>query len=210
MLSLGLMSGATGEGEPSTDLESELPARRRFDPRRWLVGSFALVVGLALFFGGAFDDPEHTVQMVRDAGPWGVIVYLAAFAFLQPFGISGHAFTLAAAVVWGGLAGFAIAMVGALGAATVGFVFARYVAYEWVQDRIPARVRRLERWLVDRGLLGVIVFRTFTFTAPPALFLVGTLRIRLWTMLAGTAIGFVPGVAVDIFLGGQLWSWLVA
>lgn len=202
------MSEVIGEGEPSTDLEGEARARR-FDPSRWLLGSLALVLGVALFFGGAFDDPEDTVQVVRDAGAWGVIVYLAAFAFLQPFGISGHAFTLAAAVVWGGFFGFAIAMTGALGAATVGFVFARYVAYEWVQDRIPARVRRLERWLIDRGLFGVVLFRTFTFTAPPALFLVGTLRIPPRTLLVGTAIGFVPGVAIDIFLGGQLWSWLV-
>jgi hypothetical protein len=26
----------------------------------------------------------------------------------------------------------------------------------------------------------------------------------------GTAIGFTPAVAIDVFLGGELWSWLVA
>lgn len=144
---------------------------------------------------------------MRDAGAWGAVAYLAAFALLQPFGISGHVFTLAAAVVGGGALGFALALIGALGAASVGFVFARYVAFDWVQARIPQRLRRYESWLVERGLVGVIVFRTLAFTAPPAQLLVGTLRYP--TMLLGTAIGLVPGVAIDIFLGGAVWDWLV-
>lgn len=173
------------------------------------MGVLAVALAVALWASGAFDDPEATVQLVRDAGAWGVVAYLVAFTVLQPFGISGHAFTLAAAVVWGGAVGFALAMIGALGAASVGFVFARYVAFEWVQARIPARLRRYESWLVDRGLVGVILFRTFTFTAPPAQLLVGTLRIPYSTMIVGTAIGLVPGIAIDIFLGGAVWEWLM-
>lgn len=182
--------------------------------RRWRLLSRLLLVALAigvavgLYTSGAFEDPEGAVALVRQAGAWGVVAYLVAFSFLQPFGVSGHAFLLAAAVVWGGPLGFVIGMAGALGASSVGFAFGRYVAHDWVQARLSPRVRRYESWLTERGLWGMIVFRAITFTSPPGQLLVGTLRIPYPTMMLGTAIGFVPGVAIDMFLGGAVFDWV--
>lgn len=193
---------------------SEAEDRQPSPASRWRIASrlvlIALAIGVAvsLYLSGAFDDPEGAVAIVRGAGAWGVVVYLLAFSFLQPFGISGHAFVLAAAVVWGGPWGFAIGMAGALGAASVGFAFGRYVAHDWVQAKLSPRMRRYEVWMTERGLWGMIVFRTLTFTSPPGQLLVGTLRIPYPTMLLGTAIGFAPTVAVDMFLGGAVFSWL--
>lgn len=169
----------------------------------------ALGAALGLYLSGAFEDPEGTVELIRAAGAWGAIAYVAAFALLQPLGISGHVFGLAAAVIWGGPEGFALALVGAVGSACVSFGYARYVAYDWVQARIPARVRKYEAWVVERGLLGVVVYRLLTFTMHPAQLLMGTLRVRFGTMVLGTTLGFAPAVAIDVFLGGELWSWLV-
>lgn len=169
-----------------------------------------LTAALALYFSGAFEDPEGTVAMVRAAGAWGAIAYVAAFASLQPLGISGHVFVLAAAAIWAAPQAFALSLLGSVGAACVSFAFARYVAYDWVQARIPARARRYEAWVTERGLLGVIVYRTLTFTMHPAQLLMGTLRVRFGTMLLGTAIGFVPAIAIDVLLGGELWRWLVS
>ncbi len=176
--------------------------------------AFLLVLALAcaatLYFSGAFDDPERTVAFIRSAGAWGVLVYLAAFAFLQPFGISGHVFTLAAGAIWGASFGaFGLALLGAVGASCVSFAYARYVAYEWVQKRVPERARKYEKWIVERGLVGMIVFRVLTFTWPPTQLLIGTLRVRFGTMLLGTTLGFAPAIAIDVFLGGRIWAWLV-
>jgi uncharacterized membrane protein YdjX (TVP38/TMEM64 family) len=176
--------------------------------RRGAALALAVVVGVTLWGTGALDDPRAMVRWVRDAGAWGVIVYLAAFSLLQPFGLSGHVFTLSAGIVWGPAAGFALALLGGLGAASVGFLFARYVAFDWVQARIPERLRRYEAWLVDRGLVGMVLFRTLTFTAPAGQLLVGTLRVPYGTMILGTAVGLLPGLAIDVFLGGAVWEWL--
>jgi uncharacterized membrane protein YdjX (TVP38/TMEM64 family) len=186
------------------------PARRVERLRRAALIALALGAAVALYLGGAFDDPERTVLVIRRAGAWGALAYLAAFSLIQPLGVSGHVFTLAAAVVWGGWIGFGLALAGAVASACVSFGYARYVAFEWVQARIPERVREYEKWLVARGLYGVVVYRLLTFTMPPAQLLIGTLRVPFRTMLAGTAIGFVPAVGVDIFLGGELWAWLVS
>ena len=179
--------------------------------RLWARCALLLIgAALALYLSGAFEDPERTVELVRAAGALGAVAYVAAFALLQPLGISGHVFGLAAAVIWGGAGGFALALLGAVGSACVSFAYARYVAFEWVQSRIPARVRKYEAWVVERGLLGVVVYRLLTFTMHPAQLLMGTLRVRFGTMVLGTALGFAPAVAIDVFLGGELWSWLVS
>lgn len=169
-----------------------------------------LTAAFALYLSGALDDPRGAMEMVRGAGAWGAIAYVAAFALLQPLGISGHAFVLAAAAIWVAPQAFALSLLGSVGAACVSFAFARYVAYEWVQARIPARARKYEAWVTERGLLGVIVYRTLTFTMHPAQLLMGTLRVRFGTMVLGTVIGFMPAVAIDVLLGGELWRWLVS
>lgn len=185
------------------------PSRRAGHVRRGVLLVLVVAAGVALYLSGAFEDPERTVGVVRSAGAWGAVAFVLAFAVFQPLGVSGHAFGLAAAAIWGGWPAFALALLGAVGSACVSFGFARYVAYDWVQARIPERLRKYEAWVVDRGLGGMILFRLLTFTTIPAQLLVGTLRVRFGTMVVGTAIGFAPTVAVDVFLGGQLWAWLV-
>jgi uncharacterized membrane protein YdjX (TVP38/TMEM64 family) len=146
----------------------------------------------------------RTAEMVRSFGPWGIAVYLLAFSFVQPLGVSGHTFTIAAALVWPPWLAFPLALLGALGSAMTNVAFARYVAFDWVQARIPARVRRYEKWLVERGLYGVILFRLFTFTLHPAQLLIGVLGVPWRRLIVGTLIGFAPSVAVDVLLGGEL------
>lgn len=186
-----------------------VPASRRETLRRAAIVALVIGVAFALYRSGAFRDPEQTVVAVRTAGTWGALAYVAAFTLLQPLGISGHVFVLAAAAIWSPWTAFVLALVGAVGAACVSFAFARYVAYDWVQARIPARIHRLAAW-VERGVLGITIYRLLTFTAHPAQLLLGTLRVRVGAMLFGTAVGFMPVVAIDVFLGHSLWEWLIS
>jgi hypothetical protein len=52
-------------------------------------------------------------------------------------------FMLPAAMVWPIPIAFAASFTGAISAATVGFLFARYTARDWVSKRIPLRFRHL-------------------------------------------------------------------
>lgn len=188
---------------------AEAPARRGDHIRRGALLVLAIAAAIALYLSGAYEDPERTVGLVREAGAWGAIAYVVAFAFLQPLGVSAHVFGVAAAAIWGGLPAFGLALAGAVGSACTSFGYARYVAYDFVQERIPERLRKYESWIVDRGLWGIFLYRLITFTMIPAQLLIGTLRVRFLPMLIPTALGFAPTVAVDVFLGGKLWDWLV-
>lgn len=170
----------------------------------------ALVVGL--FASGVLDafSLEKTAEWVRSFGAAGFLVFLLAFTFIQPLGVSGHTFVLAAALVWPPWLAFGLSLLGALGSSLVNVAFARRVAFDWVQARIPDRLRRYERWVVDRGLWGVIAFRALTFTMHPAQLLMGVLRVPMGRLVLGTAIGFAPSVAFDVWFGGELLKRLFA
>lgn len=175
-----------------------------------VLAAVALVV--ALLASGALDafSLEKTAAWVRGFGPWGFAVFLLAFTFIQPVGVSGHTFVLAAALVWPPWTAFGLSLLGALGSALVNVAFARRVALDWVQARIPERLRRYERWVVERGFVGVVVFRLLTFTLHPAQLLMGVLRVPLGTLVLGTALGFAPTVAFDVWFGGELLKRLLA
>ncbi len=182
-------------------------------PSRLRLAAVLLVIGLvlALIFSGALDDfsLEKTAAWVRAFGPWGLVLFVLAFAFVQPLGVSGHTFVLAAALVWPPELAFFLSWLGAIGSSLVNVAFARWVAYDWVQARIPDRLRKYERWL-ERGLGGVIVFRLITFTLHPAQLLIGVLKVPLPRLVLGTAIGFIPQIAIDVWFGGALLRRLLA
>jgi uncharacterized membrane protein YdjX (TVP38/TMEM64 family) len=174
-----------------------------------LVTTLALVLGL--FFSGALDgfSLERTASLIRGSGPWGIAVYVLAFALLQPLGLSGNMFTVVAGLVWSPWLALPLALAGAFGSAMVNVAFARYVAFDWVQARIPPRLRRYERWVAERGLVGVVLYRVATFTLHPAQLLIGVLKVPLPRLVAGTLIGFIPPVCMGVLLGGEVTRWLL-
>jgi uncharacterized membrane protein YdjX (TVP38/TMEM64 family) len=168
----------------------------------------ALVI--TLFATGALENfsLEKTAELVRSYGVWGIAVYLLAFALLQPLGLSGNMFAIVAGLVWSKPVALLLALLGAFGSAMVNVAFARYVAFDWVQARIPPRLRRYERWVSERGFLGVILYRVATFTLHPAQLLIGVLKVPAPQLIAGTLIGFIPPVCIGVLLGGELTRWL--
>ncbi len=171
-----------------------------------------LVLGVAVWLfavgaQGGIDLPAWRDQL-RAAGAWGALAYLALFAFVQPLGPSGHVFVIASSLVWSAPIAFMLSLVGATLGQINGFVFYRYVARDWAQARIPARLQRYERALIERPLRSVLLFRllTFTWTAAPAV--LGVSRVRFSPMLAATVVGLMPGIAIDVWLGAGLFEWL--
>lgn len=174
----------------------------------------AVVALGALLSSGLYEqlDVEAVAAQVRTAGAWGYAGYLLTFACLQPFGVSAHMFVIAAAVLWPPLPAFVLAMLGALGSATTSFGFARYVAKDWVQSKLPERVRKYEARLVGGGIWSVALVRLVAFTTPPVQLMMGTTRLGFGTMLLGSAIGFTPAIVLDVLIGEhvvtQLLEWM--
>jgi uncharacterized membrane protein YdjX (TVP38/TMEM64 family) len=168
------------------------------------------VLLLALFATGSFErfDAEALRSWIREARFWGPALFVLLFAVLEPFGFPGMIFMLTAVVVWPAWQAWLLIWAGALGAGIVGYSLARWIARDWVLERLPARFLRLERWFAGNALLAVIATRLCFFILQPSLWAVGLMRVSLPTLVLGSLIGFAPWSALFAFGGAQAIAWL--
>jgi uncharacterized membrane protein YdjX (TVP38/TMEM64 family) len=111
---------------------------------------------------------------------------------LQPFGIPGTVFIVAAPLVWPWPVAFALSMIATMAASVVGFSFARYVARDFFREKILTRFARYEEALETRAFATVFLLR-FIFWMPQwlhALFGVSSVPFstHFWASLAAYAL----------------------
>jgi uncharacterized membrane protein YdjX (TVP38/TMEM64 family) len=166
------------------------------------------VVALAHRFGvlQQFSDPSRIKQTLVDLGPWGYVAFVVAYAVLQPFGVPGTVFIVAAPLIWPWPVAFALSMTGTMAASVVGFSFARFVARDWVEGRFPARFRRYDDALARRGFATVFVLR-LVFWMPPLLHaFFGVSKVRFWTHFWGSLAGYVLPILLVSLFGQRLFD----
>lgn len=163
-----------------------------------------LVVGVL-----AFDlDVAKSQAWLQQAGGWGLLVFVVVFALLQPLGVASHLFVVSAALVWPLPLALLASWVGALAAGCVAFAFARFVGREWVQQRLPARLRIWDERLATQGFRTVLTMRLLLFTFGPMQLMFGVSKVRFWAFVAGSALGLLPMLAAETWLGGSFVAWL--
>ncbi len=179
--------------------------------RLLLLGSI-LGIGALAYYGGLFQylAPDRLRELLTEAGAWGPILVVAMFTVLEPFGTPGAFFMVAAATVWPFWMAFAINWIGATGAGMFGFTFARYLGRDWVEDRMPERLRKWDERLSERGLPVVIAFRLMFFLNPASHWALGLSRVSIPNAILGTVIGFAPLTAVWTYFGAEIFVWFEA
>lgn len=177
-----------------------------------LLGLVVLGGIVALVASGVYED--LSAQSIRarllDAGPWGGVGFVIAFALFQPIGVAAHIFVVAASLVWPPEIAFSLSWTGAMTAACASFYFARFMAHDWVQARLPARLRGYDDHLERHGFRTVLLLRLMLFTLGPMQLMLGVSRVRILPFLAGTALGIVPLIAAETWLGAGVLDWLMA
>jgi uncharacterized membrane protein YdjX (TVP38/TMEM64 family) len=146
------------------------------------------------------SDPVRLKQAVLDLGPWGYAAFIGAYTVLQPFGVPGTVFVVAAPLIWPWPIAFALSMIGTLSASVVGFSFARFVARDWVEKVVPARFHAYDEALARRGFVTVFTLRLIFWMPPPLHVFFGISRVPFWTHFWGSAAGyFLPLLATSYF-----------
>ena len=147
-----------------------------------------------------FADPAGVKQALVQLGPWGYLAFIAAYATLQPFGFPGTVFIWAAPLIWPWPVAFALSMTGTMAASVVGFLFARFVARDFVSPRIPERFRRHNDDLGRRAFATVFLLRLVFWMPPPLHFFFGVSQVRFATHFWGSLAGYaLPLLLVSIF-----------
>lgn len=153
-------------------------------------------------------EPARMAQKLVELGPWGYAAFIASYAALQPFGVPGTVFIMAAPLIWPWPIAFALSMAGTMAASVVGFSFARFIARDWVSTRIPARFQKYDDALVRRAFTTVFLLR-LVFWMPPLLHaFFGVSKVRFSTHFWGSLAGYALPLFLVSFFGQKLFDMM--
>ncbi len=167
-----------------------------------LVALVALALGLAKWLGvfAQLGKPAALAKSLVDLGGWGYLAFILAYAALQPFGVPGTVFVVAAPLIWPWPVAFALSMVGTMAASVIGFSFARFMARDWIEPRIPARFRKYDDMLERRAFATVFTLRLVFWMPPPLHYFFGVSKVSGWTHFWGSLVGYlIPLFLVSYF-----------
>ncbi|NNF54121.1 MAG: TVP38/TMEM64 family protein [Acidimicrobiales bacterium] len=172
-----------------------------------LVRLVVLLAMLALIaVAVAISGLDSTGEWLHEAAesPWGVVGFVLLYIVLVVLLVPGSLGTIAAGAVFGMWIGAAAALTGATIGASIAFAISRRVGREGASTLITGRVKGLDRWLSERGLVAMIVLRLLPVVPFNALnYAAGLSSIRPRHYLVGTAFGMIPGTLVVTAVADQ-------
>jgi uncharacterized membrane protein YdjX (TVP38/TMEM64 family) len=182
--------------------------RRALLLRVGLWGALGLLLLVAWRSGllSRVSDVRSLTRTIADAGPMGQLAFVVAYTLLQPFGVPGTVFIIAAPLIWSWPVAFGLSMVGTMAASVVGFSFARFVAREWVARLIPPRLQRYDADLATHGLRTVFVLRLVLWMPQGLHALFGVSRVPFWTHFWGSLLGYILPLLSVSYLGSRLFD----
>jgi uncharacterized membrane protein YdjX (TVP38/TMEM64 family) len=166
----------------------------------------ALAVAYQVDLLARFADPQSLSQALVAMGAWGYVAFVIAYTVLQPFGVPGTVFIVAAPLIWPWQTAFLLSMAGTMAASVVGFAFARFVARDWVSARIPARLRKYDDALERNAFQTVVLLRLILWMPQVLHSFFGVSKVGFWTHLWGSLLGYVPPLLVVSFFGGRMFD----
>ena len=172
-------------------------------------GIVALVAGglILAWRSGVFaevSDPSRLARTLVAMGASGYVAFIAAYTLLQPFGVPGTVFIVAAPLIWPWPVAFTLSMIGTMSASIVGFSVARFLARDWIAARIPARFRKYDDALERRGFRTVLLLRV-VFWMPPVLHaFFGVSKVPFWTHFWGSFFGYIAPLLLVSYLGARI------
>ncbi len=174
----------------------------------------AIVVSLIAWFyvseGYEKVNPEGMRVWIRNAGAWGGVLFVVAYSCLQPLGVNGLFFLLSAPLVWSPTEAFVLNWIGTVGTGVFSFGVARFIAKDWVQERLPQRVRRFDDRLHAHGFSTVLLLRLVFYTTPTIQYALGVSRVKMGPFFFGSILGVAPFTLLTTLVGIRGSKWLEA
>lgn len=179
-------------------------------PRRYPLLRFAVLVlavaclAVTVLVVGV-PAPDDWAESVAHAGGWAPVWAVAGTALLAAALVPRAVLAAAAGLLFGPLVGTAVVLVGVGVGTVVAFTVGRWLGRDLVLAH--RRATGIDRWVVQRGLLGVIVARLLP-VAPFGLvsYGYGLSGVPLSVFWLGTMVGAAPSTVVYANLGAAAVS----
>ena len=167
---------------------------------------FGLAIAAAFLAGTlAGVSPDDAQQFVAGAGVAGPVVFVLAGGVLGLALFPGHVIAAVAGLLFGALAGTALALAAALVGAGLCMLAARRLGADALMSLLGPRALRWREWLTANGFSAVLASRLAPgLPAGPVNYLAGLAGIRPRPFLAAVALGALPKTIAYVALGGAL------
>ena len=172
---------------------------------KWLLwAAVALAALIAFQLLPVQDTLRQALDWLRSLGPWGPVLFVAAYVLATVLLVPGSVLTLGAGAVYGVAWGCLwVSLASTLGA-TAAFLVGRHLARDAVARRISgnARVAALDQAVADEGWKIVVLTRlspVFPFTLLNYAF--GLTRVPLRDYVLASWLGMMPGTVLYVYLG---------
>jgi phospholipase D1/2 len=150
---------------------------------------------------------KHITAWARTvrAVPWAPAVLVLAYVPAAFVMFPRPVLTVIGVIAFGPWLGFGYAMAGVLVSALATYYAGRALPRDKLKNIAGDRIDDVSDKMRSHGVLAVAALR-FLPTAPYGVegMIVGTLRVRLWEYLIGTALGMGPGVLATTVFGKQI------
>ena len=145
---------------------------------------------------------ESLAARVSALGWYAPLVFIACYAVATVFFMPGILFTLAGGALFGPVYGTLYNLGGATLGATLAFLTARYIAYDWVAERTGNRLRQLVEGVEEEGWRFVAFARLVPLFPFNLLnYALGLTRLRLSHYVITSFVFMAPAGAAYTYLG---------
>lgn len=144
-------------------------------------------------------NPEQIRTVVQQWGAYGMVLFVVLFSIGQLLYVPGMFFVIAAGLIYGGIAGFTIAMVGALVAITVSFYTVRMIGGSPLQNTQKPFIGRMLQGLHDHPIRSIATMRLIVSTAPWLNYILALSAVQYRQYIIGSVIGMVVPIALTVY-----------
>ena len=148
-------------------------------------------------------------EWVQRIGPWGAVLFAAAYVPAAVLLVPGSLLTLGAGFVFGVVKGTVIVSLGSTAGATAAFLVGRSMARDWVARRLAGRPKMaaLARAVETEGFKIVLLTRLSPVLPFNLLnYAFGLTAVPLRKYILGSWIGMLPGTIMYVYLGSAAKS----
>jgi len=164
-----------------------------------------LLIALIIWVGINYRDQINIAtiqQAIASVGIWGPIIFILIYISATVLFLPGSVLTLAGGLIFGPIFGVIYSLSGAVIGATIAFLISRYIASDWVAEKIGGRLKRLYQGVEQEGWKFVAITRLVPLLPFNMLnYALGITKVGLVPYIIASAIFMLPGCIAYTYVG---------
>ncbi len=155
------------------------------------------------------DTVASFLEWVQGIGPWGAVLFAAAYVPAAVLLVPGSLLTLAAGFIFGVVKGTAIVSLGSTAGAAAAFLVGRSIGRDWVARRLAGRPKMaaIARAVETEGFKIVLLTRLSPVLPFNLLnYAFGLTAVPLRKYILASWIGMLPGTIMYVYVGSAASS----